>query len=129
MNLQPLIFCLLTPVSCILYPVSYYTIFPTHSIMQNEPNFIRFSPEKAGFTKKRTQNEPNSNPIRTQYEPNLCQNEPKTNPILSAVEWTQSVTAPNFLLKFILKNTPFLNKLLIRTCFLSIIVLIARYLD
>jgi 23S rRNA (adenine2503-C2)-methyltransferase len=41
--------------------------------MQNEPNFIRFSPENANFTKKRSQFEAN----KAKNKPNLSQNEPK----------------------------------------------------
>ncbi|MHC4583793.1 MAG: hypothetical protein ACYS3N_04650, partial [Planctomycetota bacterium] len=48
--------------------------------MQNKPNFIRFSPENADFTK----NKPNSKPIQTQTKPILaqycrCQSQNKPN--------------------------------------------------
>ena len=48
-------------------------------IMQNEPNFPRFSPENDDFTKKRTQFEPNTNPNEPNFGPKIdvnCQNEP-----------------------------------------------------
>ena len=47
-------------------------------IMQNKPNFMRFSPENADFTKKQTQYKANfgpksrvAKPKQTQFKPNL----------------------------------------------------------
>jgi len=48
-------------------------------IMQNKPNFMRFSPENADITKKQTQFKPN----QSQFWANIKGGKAKTNPIQS----------------------------------------------
>ena len=54
-----------------------YNIFPVTLFMQNKPNFIRFSPQNADFTKKQTQFKPN----KAKNKPNLTQYKVNSNPI------------------------------------------------
>ena len=54
---------------------SYVRIYK--QIMQNKPNFMRFSPENDDFTKKQSQNKPNL----SQFKANSNPIKAKTNPI------------------------------------------------
>ena len=63
------------PLYAIISTNSYVRIYK--QIMQNKPNFMRFSPENADFTKKQTQLKPiqtQLKPIQSQFNPIQSQN-------------------------------------------------------
>ena len=81
MNLQPLEFCLLSPVFCLLYrnPELDKRVEILYSsrecstnppfFMQNKPNFRPSRPENDDFTKKQTQFKANTNPNKANFGP------------------------------------------------------------